>query len=155
MTPNIPPRGDAKEAWDVIDFQGMVWGPACYDLASLFKDCYIRWPREQVLDWLAQSIQQLPLLKSYPLKQVIKWVDWIGLQRHLKVLGLFARLALRDGKSRYLNNLPLVITYVMEALALYEELAELRDLFTEIVLPQVVEQPWYQGDVYQEQQSLS
>ncbi|WP_163832396.1 aminoglycoside phosphotransferase family protein [Spartinivicinus ruber] len=134
----------------VIDFQGMVWGPACYDLASLFKDCYIRWPRQQVLIWLEKTIPQLPLLQPYPLSQVIKWFDWIGLQRHLKVLGLFARLTLRDKKSRYLDDLSLVLAYVMEVLALYDEFTELQQLFEKTLLPRIATQPWFKPDVYQE-----
>ncbi|MDE1463216.1 aminoglycoside phosphotransferase family protein [Spartinivicinus poritis] len=139
----------------VIDFQGMVWGPACYDLASLYKDCYIRWSREQVLAWLEQAAQQLPLLQPYSFEEVVKWFDWTGLQRHLKVLGLFARLAIRDKKNRYLTDLPVVIGYVMEVVAQYEELAALKQLFTEILLPKLFTQPWFQPEVLQEPLDIS
>lgn len=101
----------------VIDFQDMVVGPISYDLASLFKDCYIEWPRAQQLNWLAsyQHKAQTKLNINFTdSEQLIRWFDLTGLQRHLKVLGIFCRLYYRDGKEQYLNDLPLVAKYVLD-----------------------------------------
>lgn len=109
----------------VIDFQDCVIGPIGYDLASLFKDCYIEWPREKQHEWLEQyrsKVLQNSTIPPFTLEQLIRWVDFAGLQRHLKVLGIFCRLNYRDGKSHYLNDLPLVAKYILEVLALYPEL---------------------------------
>jgi len=110
----------------VIDFQDMVIGPISYDLASIFKDCYIEWPRQQQLFWLEEyRVKANKTLTSNvaPLEQdkLIKWFDLTALQRHLKVLGIFCRLSYRDGKDQYLQDLPLVAKYTLEALSLYPE----------------------------------
>lgn len=116
----------------VIDFQDMVIGPIGYDLASIFKDCYIEWPRERQQEWLdeyrvkAITAFQLP---SFSLATLTRWVDLAGLQRHLKVLGIFCRLNYRDGKANYLNDLPLVAKYCLEVLNIYPELAVFKDHF--------------------------
>jgi len=119
----------------VIDFQDMVIGPISYDLASIFKDCYIRWPREQQLVWLeayrGQAEKKLKL--SIELAQLVRWYDLTGLQRHLKVLGIFCRLYYRDGKSNYLSDLPMVADYVVEVLTLYPELDSFKQAFGEFI----------------------
>lgn len=119
----------------VIDFQDMVKGPLGYDLASIFKDCYIQWPRADQHRWLEvyrqQAIEQLNL--SFDLSELIRWVDLCGLQRHLKVLGIFCRLYYRDDKAHYLSDLPLVAKYVLEVLPLYPELEEFQTLFSDII----------------------
>lgn len=116
----------------VIDFQDMVLGPISYDLASIFKDCYIEWPRQQQLDWLDQYHQHaqtaLPEL-SFTLAQLVRWYDLTGLQRHLKVLGIFCRLNYRDQKDQYMSDLPLVKKYIEEVLQLYPELRSFQQLF--------------------------
>ncbi len=116
----------------VIDFQDMVTGPIAYDLASIFKDCYIEWPREQQLTWLTQYYRQLSS-PNFSYEQLIIWYDLTGLQRHLKVLGIFCRLNFRDGKARYLSDLPLAAKYCIEVLNLYSdqfsELAKFRAAF--------------------------
>lgn len=105
----------------VIDFQDAMSGPFTYDLVSLLKDCYIQWPRERVVAWAADYYQQTStFLKHHPipsLDQFIRDFDICGLQRHLKVLGIFCRLHLRDHKSNYLADLPLTFHYVLGALA--------------------------------------
>jgi N-acetylmuramate 1-kinase len=133
----------------VIDFQDAVVGPITYDPVSLLRDCYIQWPPAQVRDW---ALAYLELLHSRGLatdidpQQFLRWFDWMGLQRHLKVLGTFARLYLRDGKSAYLSDLPLVIHYVMEILQKYagEEpvFAEFYNWFSLRLTPLVAQQPW-------------
>jgi aminoglycoside/choline kinase family phosphotransferase len=115
----------------VIDFQDMVVGPVAYDLASLFKDCYVEWPRDQQHLWLAEYLEylhrELPSL-AISLDDLIRWVDLTGLQRHLKVLGIFCRLNYRDGKAHYLDDLPLVKKYVVEVVDLYPELKNFKSM---------------------------
>jgi aminoglycoside/choline kinase family phosphotransferase len=116
----------------VIDFQDIVVGPIGYDLASIFKDCYIEWPRSQQQVWLEEyrvkAIARLEL-PDFSLETLTRWVDLAGLQRHLKVLGIFCRLSYRDGKNDYLNDLPLVAKYVLEVLAIYPELEAFKNHF--------------------------
>jgi len=130
----------------VIDFQDAVWGPITYDAVSLLKDCYIRWPEPQVRQWAlgyGNLAAGLGLISEINESQFMRWFDWMGLQRHLKVLGIFARLALRDGKTRYLQDLPLVLRYSLEVLGRYPELAGLRDWFERRLLPLAETQSWY------------
>ncbi len=119
----LPGRGPG-----VIDFQDALAGPVAYDLVSLFKDCYLRWPRERVLGWLRRYRAELAatdggrLLAGADDREFARWFDIVGLQRHLKVLGIFARLWHRDGKQGYLHDLPLTLFYVRDAAARYSEL---------------------------------
>lgn len=117
----------------VIDFQDMVCGPITYDLASIFKDCYIEWPRTRQLTWLdeyrGKAEHFFPQLRATG-DEFIRWYDLTGMQRHLKVLGVFSRLHYRDGKSHYLNDLPLVRRYLLEVLDLYPELKDFKKLFS-------------------------
>lgn len=134
------------QAPGVIDFQGAVRGPITYDLVSLFRDCYLRWPREQVKQWaLAYGDMAVEIGLMAPVTQggFMRWFDWMGLQRHLKVLGIFARLSLRDGKDGYLNDLPLVIRYVLEVADEYPELEDFSYWFREKLLPLCEQQLWY------------
>ncbi len=133
-------------ALGVVDFQDAVWGPITYDLVSLLRDCYLRWPAEQVQQWAlgyGNMAVDAGLLPNVDRGQYLRWFDWMGLQRHLKVLGIFARLALRDGKTRYLNNLPLVIRYLLEAAAPYPELKRFSQWFEQQLLPLAQQQDWY------------
>lgn len=118
----------------VIDFQDAMRGPAAYDLVSLLKDCYIAWPRENVLEWITFFYQNSPIASHYTLKEWTRSFDLSGLQRHLKVLGVFCRLALRDGKPGYLKDLPLTLHYVLECAGLYEELRPFYDFLEKKVL---------------------
>ena len=115
----------------ILDFQDAVVGPVTYDLVSLLRDCYIRWPRERVEAW-ALGYRQMALeagvLQDCDEARFLRWFDLMGLQRHLKVLGIFARLWHRDGKRGYLADLPLVLDYALEVAASYPELAALHDL---------------------------
>lgn len=106
----------------VIDFQDAMQGPCAYDLVSLLKDCYISWPRAQVLKWVEFYYTQSTFAHEYSLTEFIRAFDLCGLQRHLKVLGVFSRLHLRDKKSGYLKDLPLTLQYVLECCEIYEEL---------------------------------
>ena len=125
-----------KQNPGVIDFQDAVIGPCTYDLVSLFKDCYIEWPREKVEQWLEDYLFKSGLIHEAHVEreQFIKWFDFMGVQRHLKVLGIFARLNYRDGKANYLNDLPLTLKYVVDACTRYEQLKPLQQLLEQTVL---------------------
>ncbi len=114
----------------VIDFQDALRGPVGYDLVSLLEDCYISWPRERVLGWVRAYRERLES-EAGPAgadaQQFLRWFDLIGVQRHLKVLGIFARLWYRDGKSGYLRDLPLTLRYVRDTCGRYAELGELSE----------------------------
>ena len=109
----------------VIDFQGAMQGPLTYDLGSLLKDCY----QDNPADWIRRQAlgQKVRYEEAFHAqwedKEFLKWLDWTGLQRHLKVLGLFRRLHVRDGKDRYLKDLPRVWGYANDVLERYPELS--------------------------------
>jgi N-acetylmuramate 1-kinase len=116
----------------ILDFQDALRGPVGYDLVSLLKDCYISWPRERVVRWVGEYRSLLRSraeagirLSGADEREFLKWFDLIGVQRHIKVLGIFARLWYRDGKPGYLSDLPLTLKYVRDTCALYPELADL------------------------------
>lgn len=108
----------------ILDFQDAVQGALTYDVVSLLKDCYIVWPEERVAGWLARYRGSL-LEAGFPLEasetEFRRWFDLMGLQRHIKVLGIFARLYYRDGKAAYLKDLPRVLAYARAAAARYGE----------------------------------
>lgn len=111
----------------VIDFQDAMRGPIGYDLVSLLKDCYIGWSRERVERWVKgyrRVLGQLGANVGDSEYQFLRWFDLIGVQRHIKVLGVFCRLWYRDGKPGYLGDLPLVFDYVRDACRRYPELVE-------------------------------
>jgi len=118
----------------VIDYQDAVIGPVTYDLVSLFKDCYLEWPRNKVEYWLDRYLQLTSIDIPVDRSQFIRWFDLMGVQRHLKVLGIFARLNYRDGKSQYLNDLPLTLKYVVDTCNQYDELSPLLNLLESTVL---------------------
>lgn len=100
----------------VIDFQDAVKGPITYDLVSLLRDCYIEWPKERVLAWM-QGYRERAVSANLIAHNELRWKRWfdlMGVQRHLKVLGIFCRLWYRDGKAQYLNDLPLVLKYTLD-----------------------------------------
>lgn len=141
---NLMIRGGERPG--IVDFQDAVWGPVTYDLASLLRDCYIRWPRERVERWAlayAATAEAAGVLEPEEPERFLRWFDWMGLQRHIKVLGLFPRLSLRDGKQGYLGNLPLVIRYVLETAGRYPELKPFSDWFGSQLLPLIEQQAWY------------
>jgi aminoglycoside/choline kinase family phosphotransferase len=108
----------------VIDFQDAVVGPVTYDLVSLLRDCYVRWPAQRVNDWAGAYhalLRERGVLPQLSAEEFMRAFDLMGLQRHLKVLGTFARLYLRDGKARYLEDLPRVLQYVDEIAQRYRE----------------------------------
>ncbi|MBS0417666.1 MAG: phosphotransferase [Proteobacteria bacterium] len=115
----------------VIDFQDAVSGPIGYDLVSVLKDCYIGWPRERVEQWVS-GYRNLVRSRGGPggrdNAEFLRWFDLIGMQRHIKVLGIFARLWYRDGKSGYLRDLPLTLEYVRDTAHRYPELKAFAEL---------------------------
>jgi hypothetical protein len=131
---------DNKGGPGVIDFQDALCGPIGYDLVSLLKDCYISWSRERVERWVRGYRRVLGNLganvgdSEY---QFMRWFDLIGVQRHLKVLGIFARLWHRDGKIGYLADLPLTLEYVRDACRRYPELVEFERWLAWRVEPQL------------------
>ena len=150
----------------VIDFQDAVVGPVTYDLVSLLRDCYIRWPLDKVRRWALDYRSSLEALGKVELVkecagsdshtdsvkararaegEFLRWFDLMGLQRHIKVLGTFARLYLRDGKSAYLDDLPMVLTYVRDVLQQYQHepaLAQFAVWFEATLDPLIEQKPW-------------
>lgn len=119
----------------ILDFQDAVYGPITYDLVSLFKDAYVRWDEEQILDWTVRywtKARQAELPVADDFGAFYSDFEWMGVQRHIKVLGIFARLFHRDGKSSYLNDMPLVMDYLRKACARYDALDSLTGLLDEL-----------------------
>lgn len=119
----------------ILDFQDAVYGPITYDLASLFKDAYIHWEEAEIIDWLIRYWEKarkagLPVASDF--SEFYRDYEWMGVQRHLKVLGIFARLCHRDGKDGYLKDLPLVMAYLRAACARYIDLKPLLNLLDEL-----------------------
>jgi aminoglycoside/choline kinase family phosphotransferase len=109
----------------VLDFQDAVFGPITYDLVSLLRDAYVRWEEERVLDWAVRYWEKarrahLPVATDFA--DFYRDFEWMGVQRQVKVVGIFARLWHRDGKERYLADIPLVLDYLLRACRRYREL---------------------------------
>ena len=120
----------------ILDFQDAVIGPLTYDLVSLLRDCYVRWPQERVMGWVRDYLaisQANGLLSGIKLQQFQRWFDLMGVQRHLKAIGIFARLNYRDGKPGYLPDIPRTLGYVFEVSGRYAELSPLRRLLAELM----------------------
>lgn len=112
----------------IIDFQDAVIGPLSYDLVSLLRDCYIAWPEDKIQAWAHYyftTAQQQGLLTDCGFEQFIRWFDLMGLQRHLKVLGIFCRLHYRDNKPNYMADLPQTLAYVQQVCAKYDDFVDL------------------------------
>lgn len=122
----------------ILDFQDAVRGPVTYDLVSLLRDCYVAWPVERVQGWLlrfretarAAGVDTGPDLAVFQ-----RWFDWMGVQRHLKAIGIFARLWHRDGKPGYLKDIPRTLNYVRVACTAYPQLQPLLQLIEARLLP--------------------
>jgi len=128
-------EGTIGENPGILDFQDAVYGAITYDLVSLFKDAYIRWEEEQVLDWVVrywEKAKKAGLPVPQDISDFYRDFEWMGAQRHLKVLGIFARLYHRDGKDGYLKDLPLVMDYLRRACERYIELRPLVRLLDEL-----------------------
>lgn len=136
MPRNLMMPGDtAEKRLGVLDFQDAVYGPITYDIASLMRDAFLSWEEDFVLDVTIRYWQQarkagLPVGDDFG--EFYKGVEWMGLQRHLKVAGIFARLTLRDGKPHYLADAPRFIAYIRATCARYIELKPLLRLVDEV-----------------------
>jgi len=141
----IPTASDRKPELTpgVIDFQDAVAGPYTYDLISLLRDCYIKWPTAKVyaraMSYLRLAQDEGIVAAELNADTFKRHLDLMGLQRHLKVLGIFSRLSIRDHKPQYLGDLPLVIDYTVEVLEQYPELAKFTAWFKGKILPAVRE----------------
>jgi N-acetylmuramate 1-kinase len=127
--------GDPAERLGVLDFQDAVYGPVTYDIASLMRDAFISWDEEFVLDitvryW--QKAQKAGLPVDADFGDFYRAVEWMGLQRHLKVAGIFARITLRDGKPKYLADAPRFMGYIRATCNRYRELGPLLKLLDEL-----------------------
>jgi aminoglycoside/choline kinase family phosphotransferase len=126
-----------KHSPGVIDFQDAVVGPISYDLVSLLRDCYIRWPEQQIEQWTQAYYQRLHTAEmlSVDFKQFKRWFDLMGLQRHIKAVGIFSRLHLRDGKSGYLADIPRTLSYIVDVCEMYPELTDFKTFLQRQILP--------------------
>jgi aminoglycoside/choline kinase family phosphotransferase len=133
----------------IIDFQGAMLGPIAYDLASLLRDCYIAWPVARVDAWVEGYRRRLvdAGLVDVDGAHFRRWFDLIGLQRHVKVLGIFCRLNYRDGKAGYLADLPRVLDYVLTVARLYPDLTAFASLLERAVDGRDVSRPLPAGTV--------
>jgi aminoglycoside/choline kinase family phosphotransferase len=121
----------------VLDFQDAVNGPVTYDITCLFKDAFLSWPEARVQGWLhgywerARAVG-IPVQASF--EDFQRASDLMGVQRHLKVIGIFARICHRDGKPKYLGDVPRFFSYIQAVLARRPELAELGELFASLAI---------------------
>lgn len=138
---NIMVEDDGKLA--IIDFQDAVVGPITYDIVSLLRDCYVRWPEKDIQTLfsyfrhiLSESTDVFGTdIKKYSDAQWQKWFDLMGLQRHFKACGIFARLHLRDNKHHYLKDIPLTLSYLIDITAKYSQFSSVNQLLQSSVLP--------------------
>lgn len=122
----------------ILDFQDAVFGPITYDLVSLLRDCYVAWPQERVAGWVEQYRHQARdagLDVGKDSATFTRWFDWMGVQRHLKAIGIFARLWHRDGKPGYLGDIPRTLGYVVDVTSRYPQLGSLNRLLEGRILP--------------------
>jgi aminoglycoside/choline kinase family phosphotransferase len=123
----------------ILDFQDAVIGPVTYDLVSLLRDCYIQWPRDRVERWALDYLHRAAEAGVFEMtpdiddEQLLRWFDWMGVQRHMKATGIFARLWLRDSKKGYLGDIPRTLGYVQEVSARYPELHGLYTLLEKLL----------------------
>lgn len=121
----------------ILDFQDAVFGPITYDLVSLLRDCYVAWPEKRVADW-AQGYFELAVQSGLLIEgdeaQFMRWFDLMGVQRHLKAIGIFSRLNIRDSKPDYLQDIPRTLDYILDVSANYDELGELNNFLNKHVV---------------------
>jgi len=121
---------DFKNELGIIDYQDAMNGAVTYDLVSLLKDCYISYERREIEKLALEFRDKKALVASD--EEFLKWFDFMGMQRHIKVLGIFSRLYLRDGKDGYLKDIPLTLKYTIDAASRYEETKELAKFLKEV-----------------------
>ncbi|HKM14951.1 MAG TPA: phosphotransferase [Marinospirillum sp.] len=126
----------ANNSLGIIDFQDAVVGPCTYDAVSLIRDCYLNWPTDKQQAWLAYFHQlYCQQAEAVSLAEFTRWFDWMGMQRHLKAAGIFARLWLRDGKASFLQDVPLTLQHLLRATQHYPELADIQTWLADVVIP--------------------
>lgn len=133
---NLMVNKSNPDAPGIIDFQDAVIGAITYDLVSLLKDCYINWPREKIEAWVEYFYTEAELreiINDVSFDEFLRWFDLMGLQRHLKVAGIFSRLKHRDGKTGYLKDIPRTMDYVFDVLERYPELKPLKKLLDKML----------------------
>jgi len=136
---NIMVMGD--DSLGLIDFQDALRGPVTYDIVSLLKDCYVSWPRSIVLEFVESywlELKNINICDDISLNEFIKWFDLMGLQRHLKCLGIFSRLSISRNREDYLKDIPRVIAYIEEVLCLYGDLKDYAKIWIDEVQPRVL-----------------
>lgn len=123
----------------ILDFQDAVEGPLTYDLVSLLKDCYVRWPADEVRNWALQFYERLGDSLRSQIDETLfrRYFELMGVQRHLKAAGIFARLNHRDGKDGYMADIPRTLSYIVELGEDYDELQFVVALIEEQVLPRL------------------
>lgn len=124
----------------ILDFQDAVIGPITYDLASLLRDCYVAWPREQVETWVREycnDISSSEMGLDIEPRQFLSWFDLMGVQRHLKAIGIFARLNMRDDKPGYLKDIPRTLNYIIDVSQRTPELEPLNKFLLKEVQPRL------------------
>jgi len=120
----------------ILDFQDAVYGAASYDLVSLLKDAYIEWDEDVILDQVArywEEAKKVGLISNLDFSDFYKEFEWTGVQRHLKILGIFSRLSIRDKKNQYLKNIPLIEKYLLNTTERYKELHVLRKILDKVI----------------------
>jgi aminoglycoside/choline kinase family phosphotransferase len=124
----------------ILDFQDAVEGPLTYDLVSLLKDCYVKWPAAEIAEWATYFYERLPeAAQESGASKFMRHFDLMGVVRHLKAAGIFARLLHRDGKTGYLKDVPRTLSYIVDIAPQYAELDFLGELISERVLPALAE----------------
>ncbi len=137
----------------VIDFQDAVIGPVTYDLVSLLRDCYIAWPDMKVYGWVDQyaaSLENAGVLSQFDRTEFYYWFDLMGVQRHLKASGIFARLKLRDGKDGYLADIPRTLHYIIRVCSRYQDLLTFAAWLSEVVVPAMYASEHFDSDLLDE-----
>jgi len=128
----------ADGSMGIIDFQDAVNGAITYDLVSLLRDAYIAWPKDQVETWALDYFEKAKaagLVGGISPQQWLLWFDWMGLQRHIKVVGIFARLCYRDGKAGYMQDIPRTFRYIADVAREYDALTEFSQWIEQRLLP--------------------
>ena len=126
----------------IIDYQDAVYGPISYDLVSILKDCYIKWPQEEINKWVDFYLNKLHEDKSkfkIERDEFVRWFDLMGVQRHLKASGIFARLSHRDGKQNFLEDIPRTLSYILDLKDTYKELEQICIMLEELIIPKLRE----------------
>jgi aminoglycoside/choline kinase family phosphotransferase len=124
----------------ILDFQDAVAGPLTYDLVSLLKDCYIKWSGPRINQWAREYYQRInasEVIDNIDENEFLRWFDLMGVQRHLKASGIFARLYHRDDKDGFLKDIPRTLSYILDLEKNYPELSDLCRLIDDIVMPRL------------------